>query len=66
LEKQLTKIWKGYVINKTTVGYVILLEELLYEIFIFDNKYNLSVKDIVNVKITAIKWNCLEVKAFVV
>jgi exoribonuclease R len=66
LENQLTKVWKGYVVNKTTVGYGVLLEELLYEIFIFDNKNNLSVKDIVNVKITAIKWNCLEVKAVIV
>jgi len=66
LENQLTKVWKGYVVNKTTVGYVVLLEELLFEIFIFENKYNLSVKDIVNVKITAIKWNCLEVKAVII
>jgi len=38
----------------------------LYEIFIFDNKYNLEIKDIVNVKITGIKWVYLEVKAVIV
>ena len=65
-ESQLKKIWKGYVINKTKNGYVVLLEDLLYEIFIFDNKYNVEVKDIVNVKITGIKWIYLEVKAVLV
>jgi ribonuclease R len=65
-ETQLKKIWKGYVINKTKNGYVVLLEDLLYEVFIFDNKYNVDVKDIVNVKITGIKWVYLEVKAVIV
>jgi hypothetical protein len=66
LETQLTKIWKGYIINKKAGGYIVLLEDLLYEIFIFDNNYNLSEKDIVNVKINGIKWHQLEVKAIIV
>ena len=66
LESQLTKIWKGYVINKKSGGYIVLLEDLLYEIFIFDNNYNLSEKDIVKVKINGIKWHQLEVKAIIV
>lgn len=66
LESQLTKIWKGYVIKKNSSGYIVLLEELLFEIFIFDNKYNISEKDAVNVKINAIKWQQLEVKAIIV
>lgn len=66
LESQLTKIWKGYVINKKSGGYIVILEELLYEIFIFDNNYNLSEKDIVNVKINSIKWHQLEAKAIII
>ena len=66
LESQFTKIWKGYIIHKKTGGYIVLLEDLLYEIFIFDNNYNVSEKDIVNVKINGIKWNQLEVKAIIV
>jgi len=66
LETQLTKIWKGYIVNKKSAGYIILLEDLLYEIFIFDNNYNLSEKDIVKVKINSIKWQQLEVKAIIV
>lgn len=66
LESQLTKIWKGYVINKKSGGYIVILEELLYEIFIFDNNYNLSEKDIVNVKINSIKWHQLEPKAIII
>lgn len=66
LESQLTKIWKCYVINKKSGGYIVLLEDLLYEIFIFDNNYNLSEKDIVKVKINGIKWPQLEVKAIIV
>jgi ribonuclease R len=66
LESQLTKIWKGYIINKKSSGYIVLLEDLLYEIFIFDNKYNLSEKEVVNVKINSIKWHQLEVKAIIV
>jgi hypothetical protein len=66
LETQLAKIWKGYIINKKTGGYIVLLEDLLYEIFIFDNNYNLSEKDIVKVKINGIKWHQLEVKAIIV
>lgn len=66
LETQLTKIWKGYVINKKSGGYIVLLEDLLYEIFIFENKYNLSEKEVVKVKINSIKWCQLEVKAIIV
>ena len=66
LETQLTKIWKGYIINKKSGGYNVILEDLLYEIFIFDNNYDLSEKDIVRVKIKGIKWNQLEVKAIIV
>lgn len=66
LESQLKKIWKGYVINKKSGGYNVLLEDLLYEIFIFDNNYNLSEKDIVKVKINSIKWTQLEVKAIII
>jgi len=66
LESQLKKIWKGYIIKKKAGGYMVLLEDLLYEIFIFDNNYNLSEKDIVNVKINGIKWHQLEVKAIIV
>lgn len=65
LESQLKKIWKGYVVKKNTGGYNVLLEDLLYEIFIFDNNYNLSEKDTVNVKINGIKWHQLEVKAII-
>ena len=66
LETQLKKIWKGYVVKKKAGGYNVLLEDLLYEIFIYDNNYNLSEKDIVNVKINGIKWHQLEVKAIIV
>ena len=45
---------------------MVLLEDLLYEIFIYDNNYNLSEKDIVKVKINGIKWHQLEVKAIIV
>jgi ribonuclease R len=66
LESHLKKIWKGYVIKKKAGGYMVLLEDLLYEFFIFDNNYNLSEKDIVKVKINGIKWHQLEVKAIIV
>jgi ribonuclease R len=66
LELQSPKIWKGYVIKKKTGGYNVLLEDLLYEFFIFDNNYNLSERDIINIKITGIKWHQLEVKAIIV
>lgn len=66
LETQLKKVWKGYVMHKKTGGYVVLLEDLLYEIFIFDNKHNLSEKDVVNVKINGIKWHQLEIKASII
>jgi exoribonuclease R len=66
LETQLTKIWKGYVVKKSSSGYIILLEDLLYEIFIFDNNYNLSEKDMVKVKINSIKWQQLDVKAIII
>lgn len=66
LESHATKIWKGYICNKKKGGYIVLLEDLLYEIFIFDNNYNLSEKDIVKVKINGIKWNQLEVKANII
>jgi ribonuclease R len=66
LESQVPKIWKGYIIKKKAGGYNVLLEDLLYEFFIFDNNYNLSEKDIVKVKINGIKWHQLEVKAIIV
>ena len=66
LESDLTKVWKGYVINKTPSGLVVLLDGLLYEIFIFDKNYTYVVKDTVNVKIISIKWVTLDVKAIIV
>ena len=66
LESHMAKIWKGYIVKKNPSGYIVLLEDLLYEIFVFDNNYNLSEKDIVNVKINSIKWQQLEVKAIIV
>jgi len=66
LESRLTKIWKGYIIKKKSGGYIVLLEDLLYEIFVFDNNYNLSEKDIVNIKINSIKWLQLNVKAIII
>lgn len=66
LESQMTKIWKGYIIHKKSGGYMVLLEELLYEFFIFDNRNNLSEKDTVNIKIKGIKWNQLEVNAIII
>ena len=66
LESQLEKIWKGYIVKKKSGGYIVLLEDLLYEIFFFDKNYNLLEKDIVNVKINSIKWQQLDVKAIIV
>lgn len=66
LESQLEKIWKGYIVKKKSGGYIVLLEDLLYEIFVFDKNYNLLEKDIVNVKINSIKWQQLDVKAIIV
>jgi ribonuclease R len=65
LENNKKKVWKGYIINKSNAGYTVILEDLLYELFIFDKQYNLEVKDIVNIKIVSIKWLTLDINAII-
>ena len=63
LEKNIDIIWKGYIINITKTGVVVLLEELAFEVFIFDCSNNYSLCDEVNVKITKINWITLNISA---
>lgn len=65
LDKNKSKIWKGYIINITKSGVVVLLEDLAYEIFIFTTqKYELCQP--VQVKVNNINWAQLSVKSIII
>jgi hypothetical protein len=63
LERNIDKIWEAYVINTTETGVIILLKELLFEIFIFDNASLRKSGDKIFVKIVKIDWLTLSIKA---
>jgi len=70
LGENLSKIWKGYIIDITNNGYVAIIEEILYNIFVFNSncfsKNNIVIGSEVNIKIKSINWITLEPKAAVV
>lgn len=56
------KIWNGYIISKSNMGITVIIQDILYEVFIFTNKsYNIG--DMVSIKIKNILWETLEIKA---
>lgn len=63
LEKHMNNQWNAYVLNKTTSGVVVFLEDLLFEIFIFniDNYYCLGDKVLIQIK--KVDWLTLTVRA---
>jgi ribonuclease R len=70
LGENMSKIWDGYVIDITTNGYSVIIEELLYNVFVFNsncfNKSNLIIGSKVNIKIKSINWASLDVKCSIV
>lgn len=65
-EKNLNKIWKGFVLSATPVGITVVLEENLFEIFIFETSKTFNLYDEVNIKVKSINWLNLNVKAIIV
>lgn len=69
-EENLNKIWKGYVLSIVNNGLSVILEENLYELFIFESAIKTNKKiDLyheVNIKIYNVNWFNLTVKAIVV
>ena len=64
-EENLHKIWTGFVLSINNNGITVILEENLYELFIFENR-QFNVYDKVNVRIKNINWLNLSVKAIIV
>jgi len=65
-EKNLEKVWNGFVLSVTPVGISIILEENLFETFIFETNSKFKIYDKVNIKIKSINWLNLSVKAIIV
>ena len=55
--------WNAYVLNRTTSGVVVFLEDLLFEIFIFNIENNYCLGDKVIIQIKKIDWLTLTVRA---
>jgi ribonuclease R len=66
LEKNNHVKWTAYVLNKTNSGVVVFLEDILFELFIFNNDNNYSLGDKVLVQIKKIDWLSLNVKATII
>jgi len=64
-EDNLDKVWKGYIMSINEIGITVVLQDNLYELFIFDtNKKNQKkIYEDVNIKIKNINWFTLCVKA---
>jgi ribonuclease R len=63
-EENLNLIWKGYILSITTIGINVILEDNLFEIFIFQKDTKIfSLYQYVNVVIKSIDWTNLKIKA---
>ena len=61
-EENLDRIWNGYILSVTNNGAVVILEDILYEVFVFENK-KFDIYEKVKIKIKNINWLNLTVKA---
>lgn len=66
LEKHMNNQWNAYVLNKTASGVVVFLEDLLFEIFIFNIENNYFLGDKVVIQIKKVDWLSLTVRAIFV
>jgi ribonuclease R len=63
-EENLNLIWKGYILSITGIGVNVILEDNLFEIFIFQKDTRIfSLYQSVNVVIKSIDWTNLKIKA---
>ncbi len=69
-DDNLDKIWCGYILSINKNGIIVILEDNLYELFIFNTDVKCSkiieLYDKVCVKINSINWINLTVKAFII
>jgi len=65
LERNSNKNWEAYVVNITDKGVAVLLKDLLFEIFIFDNTPLRKSGDKINIEVKKIDWLSLSVKALI-
>ena len=63
LERNSHKNWISYIINKTHNGIVVLVKELLFEVFIFDIEPERMIGDKVVIEVNKIDWLQLIVRA---
>ena len=64
-EENLSKLWPGFIITVTNNGATVILEESLYEVFVFSS-ISLTVGQRVQIKIKNVDWFSLCVKAAIV
>lgn len=65
-EDNLNKIWSAYILSITNNGITVILEDNLYELFLFETNKNFNIYDKVNIKIKNINWLNLNVKAIII
>lgn len=69
-EENIMNIWSGYVLSIINNGINVILEDNLYELFIFQSEIKISksinLYDKVNIKIKSINWLNLTLKAIII
>lgn len=70
LQDNMSLKWNGYVIDITSNGYSVIIDELMFNIFVFNSncfsKDNIVIGSRVNVKIKSINWLSLEARAMII
>jgi ribonuclease R len=67
LENNIQNKWDGYITNITKVGIVVLLKDVMIEIFVFSsNSYEYSLCDMVTLEIKKVDWLSLHIKARII
>jgi len=67
IERNIENKWEGYITNITKVGVVVLLKELIIELFVFTPKvYEYSICDKVLLKVKKVDWLSLQIRAQII
>jgi ribonuclease R len=65
IERNIENIWEGYITNIKKVGVVVLLKDLMIEVFVF-TPFDFSLCDKVSIQVKKVDWLSLQIRAQII